>query len=158
MKKVLIFGTFDVLHQGHFHVFREAKKLGDSVIAVLARDSTVKKIKARLPVNDEKKRLSQIKNISTVDEAVLGDAKDKHAVIKKIKPDVICLGHDQKEFTDELDKKIKGFKLKTVIVRLKKYEPLCYKKKKKSFLKRILGKRPGSKLLRRQRRRLAYSI
>ena len=44
----MIFGTFDLLHPGHFFVLEEAAKRGD-VTVVVARDSTVKRIKNRPP-------------------------------------------------------------------------------------------------------------
>ena len=44
MKKVLVFGTFDLLHKGHKFVFRTAKQFGQLYV-VVARDTTVKKHK-----------------------------------------------------------------------------------------------------------------
>ncbi|MBU0625913.1 adenylyltransferase/cytidyltransferase family protein [Patescibacteria group bacterium] len=44
-KKVMLFGTFDILHPGHEYVFSQAKNYGDCVMVVLARDVTVKKVK-----------------------------------------------------------------------------------------------------------------
>lgn len=43
MKKVLIFGSFDSLHKGHLNLFKQARKHGDKLIAVVARDETIKK-------------------------------------------------------------------------------------------------------------------
>jgi len=42
---VMTFGTFDRFHPGHEYYLREAKKLGDSLLTVIARDVTVIKIK-----------------------------------------------------------------------------------------------------------------
>ena len=41
----MLFGTFDGLHEGHFDLFRQAKKYGDYLVVVVARDVNVKKIK-----------------------------------------------------------------------------------------------------------------
>lgn len=121
----MVFGTFDLLHQGHINLFSQAKKYGDYLIAVIARDKTVVKVKDKKPVENEKKRLKSVSKY--VDKAVLGNLRDKFAAIKKFKPDVICLGYDQAVFTDALKLELKKLKLKTKIVRLKAYKPHLYK-------------------------------
>ncbi len=122
MKKVMIFGTFDILHKGHLSLFSQARKYGDYLIAVVARDKTVLKVKGKEPRNNEKKRLAAVRK--HVDKAVLGYIWDKFKVIKKLKPDVICIGYDQKFFIDELKK------LKIPIKKLKPYKPHKYKSSK----------------------------
>ncbi len=126
MKKVLVFGTFDILHKGHLYFLKEAKKFG-RLNVVVARESTVKTIKKKAPLNSELTRLEKIKRLKFVDNAFLGHKKDKCKVIEQIKPDVICLGYDQDSFTDFIPKKIKELNLKTKVVRLKHYKPKKYK-------------------------------
>ena len=41
-KKVICFGTFDILHLGHVNFFKQAKSLGDELVVVIARDVNVK--------------------------------------------------------------------------------------------------------------------
>ena len=48
MTKVMVFGTFDYLHEGHKDFFRQAKQYGDELVVVVARDETVKQIKGKL--------------------------------------------------------------------------------------------------------------
>ena len=43
MKRVLIFGTFDGIHEGHLNLFKQAKKYGDYLIVVVGRDENIKK-------------------------------------------------------------------------------------------------------------------
>ncbi len=93
-KKVLIGGTFDLLHPGHVHYVREAHKRG-LVYAVVARDSVVKKIKGREPVFDEKSRLTLVSSLKYVYEAILGDEEDFMKPVIKVRPDIILLGPDQ---------------------------------------------------------------
>ena len=56
MKKVLIFGTFDIVHMGHLHIFKKAKEYGEVLIVSLARDKNVEKIKGIGSFYNEKER------------------------------------------------------------------------------------------------------
>ncbi|MDZ7798775.1 MAG: adenylyltransferase/cytidyltransferase family protein [Patescibacteria group bacterium] len=125
-KKVLVFGTFDHLHPGHQYFLKKAKSLGNRLMVVLARDKNVKKIKGQKPSQNEKQRLIKIKNLDFVDQVFLGqdNLNHKYDIIKKIKPDIIALGYDQKNFTQDLPKYINN---KTKIIRLKAFEPGKYK-------------------------------
>lgn len=125
--KVMVFGTFDILHPGHLNFFKQAKKYGDYLKIVVARDATVKNVKNRKPLNSEKTRLYNIIKADIADEAALGALKDKYKVIKNFKPDIICLGYDQKASIDELKNKLSTFKLNTKIIRLKPFKPHIYK-------------------------------
>lgn len=130
MKKALVFGTFDILHPGHVDFLKQAKKHGDSLIVVVARDSTVKKVKGKKPKYSEKKRLAKIKKLKIVDDAFLGNKKGKYSIIEKIMPDVVCLGYDQNSFTKNLRQELKKRKIKAKIVRLKPYKAHKYKSSK----------------------------
>ena len=123
----MIFGTFDIVHLGHLNLFRQARKLGDYLVVVVARDKTSKKIKNITLVNNEKERLEFLKNIKSIDQAILGDKIDYYKVIKTEKPDVIALGYDQDNFIDKLEDKIKEFKLNTKVVRMKSHKPEQHK-------------------------------
>ncbi|MDP3916893.1 MAG: adenylyltransferase/cytidyltransferase family protein [Nanoarchaeota archaeon] len=102
MKKVLTFGTFDVLHLGHEHYLKEAKKHGSMLYVVVARDKTVYEVKGKKPLNDEAKRLDNIKSLKYVDGAYLGYEDDKYRIIEEINPDVIVFGYDQNAFTKNI--------------------------------------------------------
>lgn len=123
MKKVLVFGTFDGTHKGHLNFFKQAKKYGDYLIVVVARDETVKRLKGKLPFRNELKRIKELEKCEIVDEIILGDKNNPYEVLKKVKPEVICLGYDQKFFVENLSSEIKRLKLKTKIFRMKPYKP-----------------------------------
>ena len=123
----MVFGTFDIVHLGHLNLFRQARKLGDYLVVVVARDKTSKKIKKITLVNNEKERLEFLKNIKSIDQAILGNKIDYYKVIKTEKPDVIALGYDQDNFIDKLEDKIKEFKLNTKVVRMKSHKPEQHK-------------------------------
>jgi FAD synthetase len=125
IRRVMCFGTFDNLHPGHLSYLSQARGYGDYLIVVAARDVNVKKLKGKFPRQNEKSRLRKIKNLSFVDEAVLGQLRDKFKVIKKFGPSVICLGYDQAADIQKLKKVFFG-----QIVRLKPYKEHIYKSSK----------------------------
>ncbi len=127
MKTVLITGTFDFLHPGHLWFFRQARRYGDRLAVIVAKDITVKRVKGRMPFHKERERLAMVKNVGFVDDAVLGRAGDKYTIVEKINPDVICLGYDQLAFTQNLAKEFKERGLTVRVVRLKAYKPQQYK-------------------------------
>ncbi len=139
MSTVMIFGTFDILHHGHLHLFQQVRKYGDRVITIVARDTTVEKIKGHAAFHNEKERKAFLDHIDLIDKAILGDRRDVYKVIQTVKPDVICLGYDQETFVDALEEKIKEFDLQTKIIRLKPYKHERYKTSKvKKYLDTII--------------------
>lgn len=124
----MVFGTFDVLHQGHLNFFEQARKHGDYLIAVVARDSTVESVKQHKTMFDENKRLLAVQKV--VDLAVLGNKEDKYKVIEDHKPDVICLGYDQNYFTEKLSEELPKRKISAKIVRLLPYKEDVFKSSK----------------------------
>ncbi len=92
----MVFGVFDGLHDGHRFFLREAKKRGGELIAVVARDAVVWLLKNKTPRHEEKVRVRAIRESGLADRVVLGDQKQgTYAVIRRWKPDIICLGYDQ---------------------------------------------------------------
>ena len=127
MKRVLVFGSFDLLHKGHLYFFNEARKLGDELWVVVARDKTIQELKKHKPIFSEKERINQIQKIPFVTRAVLGNRNDKYKIIEEIKPDIIALGYDQRFFVDDLHNELTKRNLKIKIIKLKPYKPHVYK-------------------------------
>lgn len=97
MKKVLVFGTFDILHPGHLYFLREAKKHGEHLTVVVTPSAVVKQLKGKAPMFGEVHRVATVKLMSFVDQVLIGDRTlSTFDVLKKSKPDVICFGYDQK--------------------------------------------------------------
>lgn len=131
MVKVMAFGSFDMLHEGHKHYLREARSYGDYLIVIVARDENILRFKGRNPKNDENHRLNEVKKLDFVDEAVLGHKEDILKVLEEYKPDVICLGYDQKTINEEkLRQELKKRNIKAEIVRAKPYKEDVYKSSK----------------------------
>jgi FAD synthetase len=121
MVKVMATGTFDLLHMGHIFYLREAKKLGDTLIVVVATDATVRKLKHD-PITPQEIRVNLIKELKMVDEAYLGHEDDMYRIVEEIKPDIIALGFDQIHNDSTIKNELKKRKLNVKVVRLSKYE------------------------------------
>lgn len=128
--KVLVTGTFDVLHKGHLNFFRQAREYGDELVVVVARDATVKKIKGKAPFYSEEERLKAVKDSGFADKVVLGNLDDKYRVLEEEQPDVVCLGYDQSAFTGSLESELSERGVDARIVRLEAYKPEIYKSSK----------------------------
>lgn len=123
--KVMCFGTFDKFHPGHLSYLKKSKESGNYLIVVVARDKNVLKIKNKTSSQSEKLRLEKIKSLDFVNKAILGNLKDRFAVIKKYKPDIISLGYDQPVDLTALGKVFSG-----QIVKQKSFKPSVYKSSK----------------------------
>jgi len=127
MKKVMCFGTFDILHKGHDFYLREAKKLGDYLVVVVALDATVAEVKHRSPTNNQETRLKNLQELKIADKVILGNPGDKLKVVEDEKPDIICFGYDQKAFTENAMEKLQQRGINVEVVRLKSHHPDKYK-------------------------------
>ncbi|MEK6833632.1 MAG: adenylyltransferase/cytidyltransferase family protein [Nanoarchaeota archaeon] len=117
MKKVLCFGTFDILHKGHEEFLIDAKAHGDFLIVIIVSDKLAYENKKRFPRNNQKARAINLKKLGLADRiiAVSDNKEDNLKLIKKINPDIIVFGYDQNSnFIKELKKFLKkeGIKIK----------------------------------------------
>jgi len=122
---VLTAGTFDIIHAGHVRLLLEAKKLAGpdgEVVVVIARDENVRKYKGHPPIFSENERLFMMQNLKPVDRAILGDVKDPLSIIVKERPDIVVLGYDQWASEKWLVKELQKRKLRTKVVRMRKFE------------------------------------
>jgi len=93
-KKVLVGGCFNSIHPGHIYFLKEAKKLGDELIIILANDNNNKKPYAV----SAKKRKKALESLNIADKVLIGDHENKTRIVKEVKPSIIALGYDQKLF------------------------------------------------------------
>lgn len=123
MKKVLVFGIFNGVHKGHVSFFRHAKKYGDFLIVAVGRASASKKFKNKLPKYSLKDRVKFVGEVKYVDKAIPGDIEQgTYKVILREKPDIICLGWDQKGLGKDLRRWLKSRGPKIVIKNIDKFE------------------------------------
>jgi len=135
-RRIMVFGTFDGLHRGHLHFFKQAKNLVKKnlksfLIVSVARDVNVAAIKGALPHRGERERMNLIKKLiiksKRADKVVLSGIKNYLPHILKEKPDIIALGYDQSAYVQNLKKDLKSKGILVKIVRLKPYKKEIYK-------------------------------
>jgi cytidyltransferase-like protein len=130
---VITFGTFDYFHPGHSSYLQQAKKYGDYLITIVARDETVNRIKWHYPDHDEEERFRLLTEQSYIDIVELGNSEDPYTCLRDYTPQVICLWYDQHSFDSWLRERCTSNWLSwTTILRLPSYEP---EKRKSSYLK-----------------------
>ncbi len=132
MNRVVAFGTFDIFHPGHISFLKQAKKLGDYLLIVVARDQNTLKVKGKLPRNNEKARLRAVRKAKIADKVILGSKTNNYfRTLRTNKIDLIALGYDQKPTIFELRKALRSHRLTQVALRrLKPYNPAKYKSSK----------------------------
>lgn len=124
----MVFGAFDIVHPGHRAMFKEAKKYGNYLIAVVAPDSIVAKLKGHPPQSNLAKRMAELRREKLVDEVVAGDKKaGSWTVVKKHWPEVIACGYDQTKLKKNLVKNINKLGYQPKIVSLGAFKPDKYK-------------------------------
>ena len=102
-RRVITFGTFDVLHMGHVNILKRAKKEGDTLIVGISSDELNFSKKQRNPVYSYKHRKKLIKSIKYVDKVFKEQSLDlKAEYIIKYKADVLVMGDDWQDKFDHL--------------------------------------------------------
>lgn len=133
LTRIMVFGTFDMVHPGHENLFVQARSLAPHpfLIVSVARDASVKRIKGAAPRNDEQARQALVAAHPLVDECVLGDAEGYMSHIAAARPDIIALGYDQEgEYVEHLEQDLKAAGLSARVVRLNSHDPHVYKTSK----------------------------
>ncbi len=104
VNRVMIFGVFDGLHDGHRFFIKEAQKYGNTLFIVVTPDDTVKFMKGTRPVYHLMERIGAIeKEYGNKVEVITGDNRSGlWTQIKKFNPDIIVIGYDQKQLYSAL--------------------------------------------------------
>lgn len=94
MKRILTYGTFDLLHYGHIRLLKRAKQLGDYLIVALSTDE-FNSIKGKKSYYDYETRKELLESIKYVDEIIPEENwEQKLDDIKKHDIDVVVMGSD----------------------------------------------------------------
>ena len=96
MKKVITYGTFDLIHSGHINLLRRAKELGDYLIVAISTDkfNGLKKKKAYHTFEDRKMILKAIRYVDEVITEHSWDQKRNDIINHQV--DIFVMGEDWK--------------------------------------------------------------
>ncbi len=94
-KRVITYGTFDLLHYGHINLLRRAKELGNYLVVGLANDDFNCNEKGKEPYFDYAKRRHLLESIRYVDLVIEEKSwQQKIADIQLYKIDIFVIGDD----------------------------------------------------------------
>jgi len=95
MKKVITYGTYDLLHQGHINLLRRAKKLGDYLIVGVTNDS-FDRDRGKLNVrNNVLERVEAVRATGYADQIIIEDyVGQKIDDVQKYGIDIFAIGSD----------------------------------------------------------------
>ncbi len=94
MKRILTYGTFDLLHYGHIRILKRAKELGDYLVVAISTDefNAIKGKKAYYDYETRKKMLEAIRYVDLVIPEETWEQKVKD--VQDYKIDVVVMGDD----------------------------------------------------------------
>ena len=95
MKKVITYGTFDLLHHGHIKLLERAKKLGDYLIVGVTSDD-FDKTRGKINVQQSlSERIASVRATGLADKIIVAEYEgQKIDDIKKYKIDIFTVGSD----------------------------------------------------------------
>lgn len=97
MKRVITYGTFDLLHYGHINLLKRAKELGDYLVVAISTDSFNWNQKNKKCYFGYEQRKTMVESIRFVDLVIPEDSwEQKIKDIKEYKIDVFVMGDDWK--------------------------------------------------------------
>ena len=94
MKRVITFGTYDLLHYGHIELLRRAKEYGDYLIVALSTDN-FNKLKDKKSYYSYEQRKIMLESIQFVDLVIPeNEWEQKVKDVKDYYVDTFLMGHD----------------------------------------------------------------
>lgn len=102
MKRVLTYGTYDLLHYGHLNLFKRCKELGEELIVGISSDEFNEQKRKKSVLNFEERK-NLVESIKFVDKVIKEDSwEQKIEDIKKFNIDIFVMGDDWKGKFDYL--------------------------------------------------------
>lgn len=99
MSKIIVNGTFDIVHRGHIELLNYAKSLGNQLLVCIDTDRRVKELKGEgRPINNQWDRMFMLENLRAVDNVQFFDsAEELEEICKNYQPDIMVKGSDYKD-------------------------------------------------------------
>lgn len=98
MKKIVVNGTFDVLHPGHVFLLNAARAHGDYLLVCIDADQRVSALKGSdRPILTQDERRVILLNLKSVDEVQIFNSEEELvSILSAYQPDVMVKGSDWK--------------------------------------------------------------
>ncbi|MCY1605264.1 glycerol-3-phosphate cytidylyltransferase [Staphylococcus pettenkoferi] len=94
MRRVITYGTYDLLHYGHIELLRRAREMGDYLIVALSTDE-FNRIKHKKSYYNFEQRKMMLESIRYVDLVIPEDGwGQKEKDIDRYEVDTFVMGHD----------------------------------------------------------------
>ena len=94
MKRILTYGTFDLLHFGHIEILRRAKELGDYLVVAVSTDE-FNKVKGKKAYHNYETRKKMLEAIRYVDLVIPEDNwEQKRKDVLEYRIDTVVMGSD----------------------------------------------------------------
>ena len=94
MRRVITYGTYDLLHYGHIELLRRAREMGDYLIVALSTDE-FNQIKNKKSYYDYEQRKMMLESIRYVDLVIPEEGwGQKEKDVDRFDVDVFVMGHD----------------------------------------------------------------
>ena len=88
-------GVFDLIHPGHVRYLHDARALGDALVVAINSDRSVRANKGDgRPIVPEHERAEVLLALAAVDAVVVFDEETPHAIVSRVRPDVLVKGAD----------------------------------------------------------------
>jgi cytidyltransferase-like protein len=100
--RVAVYGTFDILHEGHFEFLRKARQYGDWLGVILIARKFVMENKALAPIHTVHERRDALLRTGLVDAVFVDSVSQGLRCLDIIEPDIFCLGYDQTTVWEEI--------------------------------------------------------
>lgn len=97
--KIWVNGCFDVLHRGHFELFKYAKSLGNELVVGIDTDFKVSQDKGTdRPYNNLQDRMFALQSIKYIDKVIsFNSRKELESLISLYSPDILLVGSDWRD-------------------------------------------------------------
>ena len=100
------------MHPAHLRLLRQARALGDRLVVVLSNDAHNKK---RNAVSAELRR-KNLRALNIADDVIIGDADGFAATLRRVLPDILVLGYDQRLPDPETEAAVRALGVEVVVM------------------------------------------